>query len=104
MDKRATLQKTSIHKKGKNHLTSHTSKKTACSSTSVDFSKLFLNDVEKLQAHAKRFRSQYQRITEVKEYVSKPENKCLLYRIDWSENIELFQTRQEKSVLFYCIM
>ena len=41
--------------------------------------------------------SQYRRIKEIKGIVADPAKKSKLVRIDWSENVELFQTRQEKS-------
>ena len=36
-------------------------------------------------------------LLEMKEIVADPAKKSKLLRIDWSENVELFQTRQEKS-------
>ena len=53
--------------------------------------------------HKERFRSQYRRIKEIKGIVSDPANKSKLIRVDWSENVQLFQTRQEKSSYYNSI-
>ena len=51
-------------------------------------------------AHADRYRSQYRRLKEIKGIVSDPINESKLIRTDWSENVDLYQTRQEKSVYY----
>lgn len=88
-------------KKGKVKGASYNSKKTALSSSSENFEKLFKHDVQILQEHSNRFRSQYRKIRELKNLVVEPTNKSVFLRIDWSENVKLFQTRQEKSE-YYC--
>lgn len=67
------------------------------------FSYLFKLDVEKYQEHAKRFTSQYKRIAEVKIIVSDTNNKSKLVGVDWSQSMEYFQTRQEKSSFYHTI-
>ena len=65
------------------------------------FAKKFQSDCEALQKHAQKFTSQYKRIRAVKEFVQKEENKSKLLRIDWSENVDLYQTRQSQSCSVY---
>ena len=77
--------------------TSYHSKKNALSCSGDKFAKVFLKDMENLYSHAINFKSQYSRIRKLKELVKDPESKAKLMRIDWSENVELYQTRQEKS-------
>ena len=75
---------------------SHFPKKNACSSSGKDFSKKFKEHIESLVNHASRFKSQYQGIAEVKQFVQDPSRKSKLLHIDWSENVDLYQTCQEK--------
>ena len=53
-----------------------------------------------MKEHSNRYRAQFSRIRQIKELVADPINKSKLLRIDWSENAELYQTRQEKSVYY----
>ena len=69
------------------------SKKNALACNSEDFSKKFCEDMERLTDHAMRFKSQYKRIGDLKELVKDANSKSKLIRIDWSENVELYQTR-----------
>lgn len=64
------------------------------------FAKKFKSDIVYFVKHKERFRSQYRKIKEIKGIVSDPVNKSKLIRVDWSENVELFQTRQEKSYYY----
>ena len=75
---------------------SHFPKKNACSSSGKEFSKKFKEHIESLVNHASRFKSQYQGIAEVKQFVQDPSRKSKLLHIDWSENVDLYQTCQEK--------
>ena len=77
--------------------TSYHSKKNALSCSGDKFSKLFLTDMENLYSHALNFKSQYSKIRKLKELVKDSESKAKLIRVDWSENVNLYQTRQEKS-------
>ena len=72
------------------------SKKNALSSECKEFAEKVKMDFEKLYEHSIRFKSQHRRISELKEHVKQPENQSKLLRIDWSENVDLYQTRQEK--------
>ena len=76
--------------------TTYFSKKNALESTAEEFVKKFLVDTENLESHAKRFKVQYRRIGELKNLIAETPTAKLI-RIDWSENAELYQTRQEKS-------
>ena len=40
---------------------------------------------------------------ELKEYVQQPENQSKLLKIDWLENVDLYQMRQEKSQYYTTI-
>ena len=82
---------------------SYFSKKNACSSSGKEFSKKFQDDIESLVNHATRFKSQYQRIAEVKQIAQDQSKTSKLLRIDWSENVDLYQTRQEKSQYYTSI-
>ena len=53
-----------------------------------------------MKEHSNRYRAQFSRIRQIKELVADPINKSKLLRIDWSENAELYQTRQKKSVYY----
>ena len=53
--------------------------------------------MERLTDHAMRFKCQYKRIGDLNELVKDANSKSKLIRIDWSENVELYLTRQEKS-------
>ena len=75
--------------------TTYHSKKVALAAGGKDFAKCVKNDFEKLYEHSIRFRAQYRRIAEIKNYVQDPQNQSKLLRIDWSENVDLYQTRQE---------
>ena len=72
--------------------TSYHSVKNSCSKSADQFSKVFLDDVTKLKQHTVNMIAQYRRIKEVKKIVSDQENKAKAIRIDWSENVELYQT------------
>ena len=78
----------------------HTLQKKSCSTSSAVFSIKFIKDVTKLKEHSNRYRAQFSRIRQIKELVADPINKSKLLRIDWSENAELYQTQQEKSVYY----
>ena len=82
---------------------SYFSQKNPRSKTGVEMASEFKNDIEILSNHANRFRSQYRRIGEIKKLVADPLNCSKLLRVDWSENVELFQTRQEKSQFYSSI-
>ena len=69
------------------------SKKNALSSECKEFAENVKMDFEKLYEHYIRFKSQRRRISELKEHVKQPENQSKLLRIDWSENVDLYQTR-----------
>ena len=83
--------------RGKKNVSTYRSEKQSISSNCLDFSKIFLEAIRKLQEHNRKKISQYKRIKEIKQIVSAPENKSAAIRIDWSEDATLFQTRQEKS-------
>ena len=78
--------------------TTYHSKKNALESDGEEFAKKFEHDVENLEQHAKRFKAQYRRIAELKNTISETTISKLI-RIDWSENAELYQTR-ENSVTY----
>ena len=82
---------------------SYFSKKNACSSSGKEFSKKFREEIESLVNHASRFKSQYQRIAEIKQFVQDSSRKCKLLRIDWSDIVDLYQTCQEKSQYYRSI-
>ena len=73
------------------------SKKIACVSKPKEFATKLCNELSFLKGHTERMISQYRRIKEIKRIVQDPEQHAKLLRIDWSENVELFQTQQEKS-------
>ena len=54
-------------------------------------------------AHIDRAKSQYRRIREVKNLALTPGSTCKFLRLDWSENVELYQTIQEKSQYYYSV-
>ena len=58
---------------------------------------VFKKDIQILKEHSNKFRAQYRRISEVKSLVMEQTNKTSFIRVDWSESVSLFQTRQEKS-------
>ena len=80
--------------------TSYFSEKKSCSSSPIEFAVKFKKDFKELKEHATRYRTQFERISEIKTIVAEPTNNAKLLRIDWSENAELYQTRQEKSVYY----
>ena len=86
--------------KGKKGNKVYNPKKRAYSNSSENFLKIFKVDIERLMEHSIIFRSQYRRIREVKIIVTDPNNKGQFFRVDWSENVNLFQTRQEKSEFY----
>ena len=52
--------------------------------------------------HTKRMISQFRRIKEIKEIIAE-NNNSLCIRVDWSENANLFQARQEKGSYYHNI-
>ena len=78
-------------------------KKNALSSECKEFAEKVKLDFEKLYEHSIWSKSQYRRIAELKEHVKQSENQSKLLRIDWSENVDLYQTRQEKSQYYTTI-
>ena len=82
-------------RKGKMFTTGQFSKKTARSSSEREFSKEFIE--ETLVNRASRFKSHYQRIADIKHFIQDPWRKSKLLRINWSENVDLYETHQEKS-------
>ena len=82
-------------RKGKMFTTGQFSKKNARSSSEREFSKEFIEDVETLVNRASRFKSHYQRIADIKHIIQDPSRKSKLLR--WSENVDLYETHQEKS-------
>ena len=83
--------------------TTYHSTKTACSLESAKFIVAFKDEVKEYHKHIERAKSQYRRIREVKNLVIQPDSDAKLLRIDWSENVELYQTIQEKSQYYYSI-
>ena len=79
------------------------SRKTACSESCELFSKIFREEVTAYQTHIHKAKAQYRRIREVKKLALQPESTSKFLRIDWSENVELYQTVQEKSQYYYSI-
>ena len=71
--------------------TTYHSTKTACSLPSDHFITTFKDEVQAYHEHIERAKSQYRRIREVKNLAMKPESDAKLLRIDWSENVELYQ-------------
>ena len=45
--------------------------------------------------------SQYQRIKDIKKIVSGNSQKCFCILVDWSQNVNLFQARQEKGAYYH---
>ena len=89
--------------KGVKATTYHSKKKNALSSECKEFAEKIKMAFEKLYVHSNRFKSQYRRISELKEHIKQPENLSKLLRIDWSENVHLYQTQQEKSQYYTTI-
>ena len=83
--------------------TTYHSKKNALSSECKEFAEKVKLYFEKLYEHSIWSKSQYRRIAELKEHVKQSENQSKLLRIDWSENVDLYQTRQEKSQYYTTI-
>ena len=83
--------------------TTYFSQKTACSANAKEFAKKLDNDVKKFLEHLVTMRSQYRRIRQVKTDVMDHHSKDMFIRIDWSENVDLYQTRQEKSQYYTSI-
>ena len=83
---------------GKNvKTTSYHRTKNACSSKPKEFLKKWKEESESQQIHTIAQISQFKHIKEIREIVSNPENKAKFIWIDWCENVDLYQTRQEKS-------
>ena len=89
--------------KKENEKTTYQSTKTACSASSKEFAEIFVRQLEEYFAHIDRAKSQYRRIREIKNQALTPGSDCKLLRLDWSENVELFQTLQEKSQYYYSV-
>ena len=69
------------------------SRKNALSDLGDVFAKKVRTDFDNLYEHSLLFRSQYCQIAELKEVVKNSRSKMIC--INWSENVELYQTRQE---------
>ena len=54
-----------------------------------------------LRERRERMISQYQQIKDIKKIVSGNSQKCLCIRVDWSQNVNLFQARQEKGEYYH---
>ena len=90
----------------KNALTTgstYQSKKMACSEPSKKFAILFREEVMEYKEHIATAKAQYRRVREVKNLALQPESNVKMLCLDWSENVELFQTRQEKSQYYHSV-
>ena len=71
--------------------------KKACTSNSEEFSIKLKQEIDILKEHTNRMIAQYRRVKEVRQLAQDPAQKDKTIRVDWSENVGLFQTRQKKS-------
>ena len=69
--------------------------------SSQEFASDLLVNLKALREHTERMISQYQRIKEIKKIVSDDSQKSLCIRVDWSQNGNLFQARQEKRAYYH---
>ena len=65
-----------------------------------EFVKKLRHELSFLKEHTERMIRQFRKIKRLKEVVKDPDSRAKLVRIDWSENAELFQTKQEKSLYY----
>ena len=75
-------------------------KKVKCCSSQEFVSDLLVN-LKALREQTERMISQYWRIKEIKKIVSNDSHKSLCLRVDWSQNGNLFQARQEKGAYYH---
>ena len=75
-------------------------KKVKCCS-SQEFASDLLVNLKALREHTERMISQYWRIKEIKKIVSDDSQQSLCIRVDWSQNGNLFQARQEKGGYYH---
>ena len=78
---------------------SYGSVKVVITEKSKKFIRKLLN-VAELKEHNTREISQFRHIKEVRHIVDNPLNKAAAIRMGWSENVKLFQYRQEKSAYY----
>ena len=83
--------------------TTYMSSKKVKISSCENFATALYNDIKELSKHTERMISQYRRIKEIKLIVCDEKNKSMCIRVDWSENANLFQTRQEKGSYYHNI-
>ena len=83
--------------------TTYMSSKKVKISSCENFATALYDDIKELSKHTKRIISQYRRIKEIKLIVGDENNKSICIRVDWSENANLFQTRQEKGSYYHNI-
>ena len=69
--------------------------------TSTIFADELIKYIKELSDDTKRMISQFCRIKEIKEIIA--ENNSLCIRVDWFENANLFQARQEKGSYYHNI-
>ena len=74
--------------------------KVKCCSSQESASDLLVN-LKALREHTERMISQYRWIKEIKKIVSGDSQKSLSIRVDWSQNGNLFQARQEKGAYYH---
>ena len=75
-------------------------KKVKCCSSQGFASDLLVN-LKALREHTERMISQYQQIKEIKKIVSDDSQKTLCIHVNWSQNGNLFQARQEKGAYYH---
>ena len=72
------------------------SKKTACIENSKQFAQKMKSDLNSCLIHLNTMKAQYRKIREVKTKVLDGSSRSKFNRIDWSKNVKLNQTEQEK--------
>ena len=107
--KRSRRKKTVRHlywnkdkKESKNSVTATymSCKKIRCCSSQECATDLLVN-LKALREHTEKMISQYWWIMEIKNIVSDNSQKSLCIRVDWSQNGNLFQARQEKEAYYH---
>ena len=69
--------------------------------SSQEFASDLLVNLKALREHTERMISQYRWIKEIKKIVSGDSQKSLSIHVDWSQNGNLFQARQEKGTYYH---